>query len=114
MAKEKKLHILWTNDDLLTSLHMVIMYATKSMLYRCWDAVTVIIWGATAKLAAENGMIQEEIKVAQNVGVKFSACVTCAQQFGATEKFTELGIAIEPWVEPLSELIQKGEALLTV
>jgi hypothetical protein len=114
MAEAKKLYILWTNDNVHTSQAMVMMYATKSMLYRCWDAVTVIIWGVTAQLAAENEAIQEHIKVAQNVGVKFSACVTCARQFGAVDKFRELGIEVEPWVEPLTAILQSGETILTV
>ena len=93
---------------------MQMMYAAKSLLYSCWDAVTVILWGATVKLAADNEVIQEEIKVAQNVGVRFSACATCVRLYGVEGKFGELGIAVEPWVEPLSAIIQSGEALLTV
>lgn len=48
---------------------MVMMYATKSMLKGWWDSVTVIQWGATAKLVTENEAIQEHLKIAQNVGV---------------------------------------------
>lgn len=50
MAEPKNVHILWTNADLHTSQFMVMMYARNSMLRGWWDHVTVIIWGATAKL----------------------------------------------------------------
>jgi hypothetical protein len=67
-----QLYILWTNADILTAEKMVMMYAANSMSQKWWDAVTVIIWGATAKLVAENDLIQAEIKTAQDAGVNFS------------------------------------------
>ena len=114
MAKSKHVHILWTNDNLITSRLMVMMYATNSMAHGLWDNVTVILWGATVKLAAENEVIQEEIKLAQHVGVKFSACTSCARQLGMTEKLEGLGVEISPWVEPFTELMQGGKAVICV
>lgn len=114
MAESKELHILWTNDNLYTSNLMVMSYATNSMANRAWDGVTVILWGATVKLAAENDFIQEQMKVAQHAGVKFSACVSCARQFGAVDKLEGLGVEVKPWVEPLTELLQSGKTLITV
>jgi len=110
----RHLHILWTNDNIYASNMVVMSYATKSMAARAWDGITVILWGATVKLAAENEGIQEQIKVAQNVGVKFSACVSCALQFGVVEKLENIGVEVAPWVEPMTELLQSGAALLTV
>ena len=109
-----KLHILWTNDNVHTSNMMVLMYATNSMLHRQWDNVIVILWGPTAKLAAEDELIQHQIKASIHAGVKFSACATCARQFGVQEKLESLGIEVIPWVEPLTEIIKNKEFLLTV
>lgn len=97
-----------------TSLRMVMMYATNSLLEHWWDDVTVIIWGATARLVAENAQIQESIKVAMNVGVKFSACIACARQLGVIEKLEALGIEVIPWGKPLTELLKNNEKLLTI
>ena len=58
-----ELHILWTNADLITSEKMMFMYARNALLNRWWKKVTVIIWGATEKLAAENKIIQGRIEV---------------------------------------------------
>ena len=110
----KKLHILWTNDNMDTSLHMVMMYATNAMLKGWWDSVTVIIWGATAKLVAENEEIQERIKLAEHAGVKFSACVACARNLGVEKELEDLGIEVIPWGPPLTELLQNGEKLITI
>lgn len=49
-----RLYILWTNADPVTSQKMVLMYATNSMLHSWWSGVTVILWGAPVRLAAEN------------------------------------------------------------
>lgn len=56
MEKHNQLYLLWTNADILTSENMVMMYTTNSMLQKWWDNVTVIIWGATAKLVAESDL----------------------------------------------------------
>ena len=114
MENTKDLHVLWTNDDINTSNLMVMMYATNGMLYQLWDSVTVIIWGATTKLVVENELIQEQLKAAQHAGVKFSACIACARQFGVVEKLEELGVEVIPWVEPLTAIIQNGKPLLTI
>jgi len=114
MEKEDRLYILWTNADLNTSLHMVFMYAKNSIIKGWWDHITVIIWGATALLAAENTLIQEEIKAAKALGVEISACVTCAKKLGSLESLEKQGIEIKPWGEPLTEILKANGKLLTV
>ena len=112
--ESRDLHILWTNDNVYASNMMVMMYATNSMLYQLWDSVTVIIWGGTVKLVAENEMIQEQLKTAQHVNVKFSACISCATQFGVVEKLEELGVDVVPWTEPFTEIVRRGLPLISV
>lgn len=114
MEQSNHLTILWTNADVLTSDKMVMMYATNAMLSKWWDAVTVIIWGATAKLAAENELIRTKIMLAQHAGVKFSACKACADQLGTTEQLLAQGIEVIYWGEGLTEILKNGEKLLTI
>ncbi len=114
MEKSNRLYILWTNADILTSDKMVMMYATNSMLKQWWDAVTVIIWGATARLAAENDQIQTKIKMAQHAGVKFSACKACADQLGVTDKLVDLGVEVLYWGQGLTDILKSGEKLITI
>ncbi len=114
MEEKNTLHILWTNADIDTALGMVMMYATNSKSRGWWENVTVIIWGATAKLTAENAHIQDAMKVAMNAGVKFSACVACARQLGVIEQLEALGVEVTGWGQPLTELLKHSETLLTV
>ena len=114
MSEPNKLYILWTNADIITSEKMVMMYAINSKTKNWWEEITVIIWGATAKLVSENAMIQEKIKLAQHVGVKFTACKGCADQLGVSEKLSELGIEIIYWGEGLTEILKENEKLITI
>jgi len=114
MNESNNLYILWTNPDVLTSQFMVMMYATNSKIHNWWNDVTVIIWGATAKLVAENDVIQERIKMAMQVGVKISACISCARELGVIEDLKNLGIEVKPWGEPLSEILKSNEKLITI
>ena len=114
MDKPSQLYILWTNADVLTADKMVMMYAKNSMLKKWWDNVTVIIWGATAKLAAENEVIQAKIKIAQDAGVKFSACKACAEQLGVLEQLTALDIEVLYWGQGLTDILKNDEKLITV
>lgn len=111
---DNKLHILWTNDNVLTAEHMLFMYAPNTLKKKLWDDVTIIIWGATSKLVSENTHIQKLIKEAQDVGVKFSACSSCAQNLGTTQALTDLGIELKGWGEPLTEIIKNKENLITI
>jgi hypothetical protein len=114
MGEANKLFILWTNADVITSDKMVMMYATNSMLHNWWDEVTVIIWGATAQLVAENAMLQDKIKIAQHVGVNFSACKGCADQLGVSEKLAELNIEVIYWGEGLTRVLKEHERMITI
>ncbi|WP_320129995.1 DsrE family protein [uncultured Sphaerochaeta sp.] len=108
------LYILWTNDNLITAENMVMMYAINAKKHAWWQEVTVIIWGATAKLVAENKTIQELIIQGKQEGVVFSACKACAANLGVTETLLDLGIEVLFWGEPLTKLLKNEEKLLTI
>ena len=114
MQQSKHLHILWTNADAETAQYMVMMYATNSKLNAWWQEVTVIIWGATARLAVQDEAIRQRIQIAQQAGVKFSACVACARQLGVDKELAQMGVEVKGWGQPLTELIQEGAPLLTL
>ncbi len=109
-----RLYILWTNDNIITSEHMVMMYATNTRRMKLWEGVTVIIWGATSKLVAENSEIQRVVAEAQEAGVVFSACESCANNLGTKEALLGLGIEVKFWGAPLTELIKSKANLLTI
>lgn len=110
----KKLNILWVNNNPEVAHSMVFMYATNSKLNDWWEYVDIIIWGPTAKLVAEDKNIQEKIKIAQHVGVNIVACIACATQFGVVNELQDLNINVKKMGEPLTELIKNDERLITI
>jgi len=78
MSDGKHLYLLWTNDNPVTAEKMVFMYTINSLIHGWWEKVTLIVWGATAKLVSENAEIQNKIKEALEAGVHVTACKACA------------------------------------
>ncbi len=114
MDNLNKLYILWTNADPITSEKMVLMYAINAKINNWWEDLTLIVWGSTQKLVADNEMIQEKLRQAMHVGVKVSACVACADQLGVSDKLRELGIEVKGWGLSLTEALKDGVKILTI
>lgn len=114
MAEKKHLFLLWTNDNKMTAEKMVFMYTVNSLIHGWWEEVTLIIWGATAKLVAEDGEIRAMIRDALEKGVHVSACKACTDQLGVTESVKELGVEVKYWGAPLTEILKAEETLLTI
>ncbi len=110
----KHLHILWTSSDPLTAEHMIMMYATNSLLRHWWDEVTVVVWGGAQKLLCESESVIEKFKIAGLAGVKFTACQACAVNLGTRDKLIELGVEVISWGPLLTELIQNNMPLITI
>lgn len=108
------LNILWTNADPVTAEMMVLMYAKASATRGWWERVRVIIWGATARLVAEDPKIRELVREAREEGVEFSACEACADKLGVRQELLDQGIEVILWGVPLTDLIRDGENLITV
>ena len=102
----QKLSILWTNADLITSELMVFMYAGNAKRNELWDEVTLIIWGATAKLCAENDYILHSVKNLIDSGVKVQACKACADEIEATEKLEQIGVEVMYYGVALTDIIK--------
>ena len=111
---DRHLHILWTNADPMTAEHMVMMYARNAMLNEWWDKVTVIVWGATQKLLLENEAVRLKADLARQVGVEFTACVSCAINLGIKDELEKAGIEVIRWGEKLSLLMQNDKHVLSI
>ena len=114
MMTKKRLYVLWTNGDPITAEKMVFMYTINSLIHGWWEEVTLIIWGAPAKLVSEDITIQKKVKEALDAGVHITACKACADQLGVTEALKELQIEVKYWGVPLTEILTSGEKLLTI
>jgi hypothetical protein len=114
MSDKTKLNILWTNDNIITSEKMVFMYGINSRRKDWWEEVTIIIWGAPAKLVSENKEIQDLIHEAQLEGVHITACKACTDQLGVTDILKGMGVEVKYWGEPLTKILKSEEKLITI
>lgn len=109
-----ELNVLWTNADPLTAEHMVLLYTINAQKRGWFEQVNIIVWGATAKLVAEDEKIQNLVKEAISVGVKFRACIHCATELNVGDELIEIGIPLEPMGLPLTDLIKNDAKILTI
>jgi hypothetical protein len=114
METDNHLYVLWTNDNLVTAEKMVFMYTVNSLTHGWWDQVTLIVWGATAKLVSENPEIQTLVKNAIDQGVHITACKACADQLGVTSDLERQNIEVIYWGDPLTKLLKSNAALITI
>ena len=114
MEKKTHLYVLWTNADPITAEKMVFMYTVNSLTHGWWEKVTLIVWGAPAKLIGENEKIQQMVKDAKQAGVHITACKACADQLGVTDILKNLDIEVKYWGVPLTEILTQDEKLLTI
>ena len=114
MSKKTHLYVLWTNDNPIAAEKMVFMYTVNSLIHGWWEKVTLIIWGATAKLVSEDVNMQEKVKEALDAGVHITACKSCADQLGVTETLEKLKIEVKYWGVPLTEILKSEKTLLTI
>ena len=91
MSANNRLYILWTNDNVITAENMVFMYATNALVHGWWEEVTLIIWGATAKLVCENTAIQGKIREALEAGVRCFNVESTAELEVLSEVATQMG-----------------------
>lgn len=112
--QSSKILILWTSGEKETALDMVFMYAMNSLIHGWWDEVTVLVWGASTRLAAEDIEVQHRISTAIEDGVRVIACRRCAENLSVTGQLEELGIEVFYTGEFLTGWLRSGDKLLTV
>jgi len=113
-GNSKELLVLWTTAERDTVDNMVLMYTLNCKLHGWWEDVTLLIWGAPAKLAAEDEAIQESLKTFREKGIRTIACRKCAENLDAVEALENLGVEVFYTGEFLTEWIKSGKAMISV
>ena len=111
--KKEQLLVIWSAADPDVARNMVFMYTKNSKLRSWWNQVHLVIWGPSAKLLATDENLQTEIQEVADAGVKLEACKACADNFGVSEKLSELGIEVIYMGAPLTERLKAGWTVLT-
>jgi hypothetical protein len=109
---KEKLVIIWSSADREVALKMVFIYTANSKKFGWWDDITLVVWGPSAKLLAEDQELQEHIKNMIDRGIVVKACKLCADSYGVSGKLETLGITVK-YMEELTDYIKEGRNILT-
>ena len=116
VCKSDELVILWTSGDKEVAENMVFMFAQNAPKYGWWEAnkITLLIWGPSDKLLAEDESLQKCVIEMKAAGIKLEACKACAEKYQVADKLTALGIDVKYMGEALANYIKEGRKILTL
>jgi hypothetical protein len=109
-----KINILWASDNKITALNMLAIYVLNAKSRGWWKEINVIIWGASAKLVANDMQVQTEVLEMIHSGISVEACKDCSDVCEVTDKLERLGVNVRFMGQALTEYIKRGEPVLTV
>jgi hypothetical protein len=104
-----KLLIVWSSGEKEVAKKLVLLYGSVMLPRAYWDEATIMIWGPSAKLLAQDEELQQMMKVVQESGVKFNACVVCADDYGVSQTLRKLGVELIHTGEMLTEALQSED-----
>jgi hypothetical protein len=108
-----KLNVLWTTSEKDVALRMIFIYLMDAKAMGWFDDINLVIWGPSAKLVAENKLIQRELDMIMQSGINVEACQGCTEAYGVTEQLVALGIRVRFYGEPLTEILKSDAKLIT-
>lgn len=104
---------LWTSGDPEVAKKVCFMYTYHARKQGWFDHVTLIVWGPSSKLLAENADLQSEVRKMMEGGVEVQACKACADLYGVSAALQDLGIEVKYMGLPLSNMLKEGRKVLT-
>lgn len=107
--KINKLLIVWSSEEKEVAKTLILLYGSVMLERNYWDEATIMIWGPSAKLLAQDKEIQEKVRIVQSTGVKFNACVVCTDDYGISNQLKEMGIELIHTGEVLTESLQSDD-----
>src|SRR3989339_167723 len=105
-ATPDKLVVVWTSNDPMVAERVALMYTHAAKTAGWFKDVTLIVWGPSAKLTAENLKIQDKLKAMQKDGVVIEACIACANAYGVAEDLKKLGYDVKGMGKPLTDYLK--------
>lgn len=104
---------LWTSADPEVAENVCFMYTHAAKKYNWFTEVTLIVWGPSANLLANNTTLQTKVQAMLADGVIVQACRACADIYGVTQALENLGIEVKYMGSPMSQMLKDGVKFLT-
>lgn len=87
-SKPDELVVLWTSADREVALRALYTFGSKRFKWN-WKNVTLVVWGPSSKLPAEDKELQEYLSRIRDAGVKL------ARAYGVSDDLRRLGIEVK-------------------
>jgi hypothetical protein len=110
---QDKLLIVWSSGEKEVALKLILLYGSVMLERKYWDEATIMLWGPSAKLLAQDTELQEKVKIVQKTGVVFNACVVCTDEYGVSKSLQEMGIELIHTGELLTQSLKNGTKVIT-
>ena len=104
-----KLLIVWSSEEKEVAQKLILLYGSVMLERNYWDEATIMIWGPSAKLLANDKEIQEQFLKVKEGGVQFNACVVCVKEYGITKELESLGVELIHTGEMLTEALKSDD-----
>jgi hypothetical protein len=106
---KNRLLIVWSSGEKEVAKKLILMYGSVILPRSYWDEATIMVWGPSAKLLAHDEELKKQLKIVQDTGVKFNACVVCADDYGVSDILKNLNIELIHTGEVLTQALQGDE-----
>jgi len=113
VGEPSRLAVLWTSGDPEVATRVAFMYTLNAKRQGWFDQVTLIVWGPSAKLLAEDGELQGAVKSMAREGIELLACKACAESYGVVDQLGALGVEVKYMGQPLTEMLKGDWKVLT-
>ncbi|MDB2405646.1 DsrE family protein [Arcobacteraceae bacterium] len=104
-----KLLIVWSSEEKEVAKKLILLYGSVMLPREYWGEATIMIWGPSARLLANDKEIQTMMKTVQDTGVKFNACVVCTDDYGVSDKLESLGVELIHTGEMMTEALKSDD-----
>jgi len=101
-----KLLIVWSSGEKEVATKLILLYGSVMLERKYWDEATIMLWGPSAKLLAQDKELQERVKIVQKSGVKFNSCVVCSDEYGVSNILKSMDIELIHTGEMLTQALQ--------
>jgi len=106
---KNRLLIVWSSGEKEVAKKLVLLYGFVMLERKYWDEATIMIWGPSAQILAEDKELQEQMKTVRDSGVAFNACVVCTDDYGVSDKLKALGVELIHTGEMLTKALQSED-----
>ena len=108
-----KLHVLWTTGEKEVAMKVIFPYLINAKANGWWDEINLIIWGPSAKLAAGDAVIQQQLKDTMDSDISVEACKACTDAYNVSAKLAEMGITVRYMGGPFTEYLVSDARVVT-